>query len=77
MRRGPIFISDKAKLNLHSTMYETAAIAARANVKELWLTPYSPSMETPSEYTEQVQAIFRNTVVSADGQQKELRYEDE
>lgn len=69
--------ADKAKLNLHSTMYETAAIAAKADVRELWLTHYSPSMETPSEYTEQVQAFFRNTVIAKDGQQKELVFEDE
>ena len=69
--------SEKAKLNLHSTMYETAAVAARAGVKELWLTHYSPSMENPMQYKDEVQAVFANTVISSDGQYTELKFEGE
>ena len=59
------------------TMQEAASLAARADVKELWLTHYSPSMEDPHLYTDDVQAIFANTVVSKDGQHTELSFSDE
>ena len=68
---------EKAKLNRHMTMQEAASLAARANVKEMWLTHYSPSMENPQIYKEEVQAIFANTVISRDGQHTELSFSDE
>lgn len=68
---------EKAKLNRHMTMQEAASLAARADVKELWLTHYSPSMENPQIYKENIQAIFSNTVISKDGQHTELSFTDE
>ena len=69
--------ADKAKLNQHSMMYETAAIAAKANVRQLWLTHYSPSMIDPDQYADQVKAIFANTVIAHDGQRTDLNFIDE
>ena len=68
---------EKAKLNQHSMMQETAEIARDYDVKELWLTHYSPSMPFPDAYCEEVQAIFTHTVIAHDGQRKLLRFVDE
>ena len=67
---------DKAKKNKHMMMQEAAMTAAAANVKELWLTHYSPSMPDPHIYEEQVKEIFADTVISHDGQHKDLAYGD-
>ncbi len=68
---------ENALQNRHMMMDEAAKIAADANVKEMWLTHYSPSMPDPSVYKEEVQAIFRNTVISRDGQHKDLKFSDD
>ncbi len=68
---------EKAKLNKHMMMQEAASLAAKADVKELWLTHYSPSMPDPWHYKNEVRAIFRNTVISKDGQHTELSFDKE
>ena len=45
---------------------EAANIASAANVKELWLTHYSPSLVHPEEFMEPVKAIFANTIAAKD-----------
>ena len=41
-------------------------IAKEADVKELWLTHYSPSLSRPDEYKEAVREIFPNTKITRD-----------
>ena len=60
----------------HMMMNEAAKLARLANVKELWLTHYSPSMMNPKEYMEDTQKIFKNTLFPKDGQHLEMRFED-
>ena len=60
----------------HMTMYDAAGLAARANVKELWLTHYSPSLVRPDEYADKVREIFPQTRLPRDGWVKELNFED-
>lgn len=67
----------KAKEYKHMTFYEAAAMAKEAEVRELWLTHYSPSLVKPQEYTEQVQKIFPNTVVPKDRRTTTLMFEEE
>ena len=67
----------KAKENKHMTMYEAAKIAAKANVPQLWLTHYSPSMTHPEEYMKDVKKIFPQAVAARDGRTMELNFEDE
>lgn len=67
----------KAKENKHMTMYEAARIAAEAQVPQLWLTHYSPSMTHPEEFMRDVKKIFPETVAARDGRTMELRFEDE
>ncbi|MCI5723335.1 MAG: ribonuclease Z [Erysipelotrichaceae bacterium] len=68
---------EKAMLNKHSTMQETAILAKKMEAKELWFTHYSPSVKDPMEYADVIHQIFNNAVFSHDGQQKTLRFIDE
>ncbi|MCI6677092.1 MAG: ribonuclease Z [Clostridiales bacterium] len=65
----------KAKEYKHMTMYEAAQLAKTAEPKQLWLTHYSPSMTRPEEFTEEVRAIFPNTIIPKDGMTTELDFE--
>lgn len=67
----------KAKENRHMTMYEAAKIAKAAQVPELWLTHYSPSLLHPEEYLGDVRKIFPNTVAAKDGRTVELNFDEE
>ena len=67
----------KAKENKHMTMYEAARIAKQAEVPELWLTHYSPSLMRPEEYMGEVRKIFPDAVAPRDGKTVELRFSDE
>ncbi len=48
----------KSKEYKHMTFYEAAQLAKEAEVKEMWLTHYSPSLTKPEEYMDEVRAIF-------------------
>ena len=48
----------KAQEHKHMTFYEAANLAKRANVKELWLTHYSPSLIYPEEFMKETREIF-------------------
>lgn len=67
----------KAKDKKHMTFPEAAMLAKEAEVKELWLTHYSPSLNYPSEYIKATKRIFPNTVAAKDGQSVELLFEGE
>lgn len=67
----------KAKEYKHMTFYEAATMAKEAQVKELWLTHYSPSLVRPQDYTKQVQEIFPNTIVPKDRRTTTLLFEEE
>lgn len=68
---------EKAKLNRHMMMSEACTLAKECNVRELWLTHYSPSMHEPMEYETMCHELFENTVISHDGQKTDLCYSDE
>ena len=65
-----------AKEHRHMMIVEAAELARQAQVKELWLTHYSPSMTHPEEYEEEVKKIFPHTVFGRDGMSTELGFED-
>lgn len=67
----------KAKENKHMTMYEAAQVAVKAQVPQLWLTHYSPSLTHPEEYIKEVRKIFENTIAAKDGRTIELKFEEE
>ena len=66
---------EKAKGYKHMTFREAAALARDANVKELWLTHYSPSLIHPEEYM--VRGIFPNAWPGKDGKSVELNFEED
>ncbi len=66
----------KAREYKHMTFYEAAELARRADVKELWLTHYSPSLTRPEEYMREVRAIFPNAVAAKDGRSVNLMFEE-
>ena len=61
----------------HMTFYEAAHLAKDAQVKEMWLTHYSPSLTKPEEYMEDVRAIFPNAKAGKDRMSVELAFEEE
>ena len=65
----------KAREHKHMTFYEAAELAKAAAVKELWLTHYSPSLNRPDEYMEEVQKIFKNAKAGKDRKTVELQFE--
>ncbi|MEG6566291.1 ribonuclease Z [Thermoanaerobacterium saccharolyticum] len=67
---------EKAVKKYHSTFLETALVAKEANVKELWLTHFSPSLKNPDKYLKYAKDVFENSVVGFDMMTKELRFKN-
>ncbi len=67
----------KAKEYKHMTFQEAAGLAKEADVKELWLTHYSPSLNHPEEYLDSAREIFPNTIAARDARTKELSFTDD
>jgi ribonuclease Z len=57
---------EKAMNNKHMLFSEAANIAKSAEVAELWLTHFSPSMMVPGEYLENAASIFKNVIIGED-----------
>ncbi len=68
---------EKAKEHKHMTFAEAAEMAKKADVKELWLTHYSPAMPKPSVYLDEVKKIFDRTITARDGRTVDLKFEEE
>lgn len=66
----------KAKEYKHMTFYEAASLAKEADVGELWLTHYSPSLIRPEEYMDDVREIFPRAIAAKDRRTAELVFED-
>ena len=67
----------KAKQYKHMTFYEAAEVAKKAEVAEMWLTHFSPSLVHAEDYMPQVREIFPNAFLGKDGKSVELMFEDE
>lgn len=67
----------KAIENKHMMFAEAARIAAKAQVEELWLTHFSPSLLYPRNYMKDVRKIFPNAYAGQDGMSKDLEFQDE
>ncbi len=68
---------EKAKEHKHMTFYEAARMAKDAEVKEMWLTHYSPSLPKPAEYIDEVRKIFPKTIAAKDGRTVDLMFEED
>ena len=67
----------KAKQYKHMTFYEAAQVAKAAQVKELWLTHFSPSLIRAEDYMPKVQEIFQNSHLGKDGKMIEMNFEQD
>lgn len=65
----------KAVEHKHMTFCEAGRLAARAQVKELWLTHYSPSLTRPEEYMDDVRQIFPHTRAGKDGKSVTIEFD--
>ncbi len=61
----------------HMTFKEAAHLAKEAEVKEMWLTHYSPSLARPEEYLDTARKIFPDTCAGKDGKTAVLLFEEE
>ena len=59
------------------TFYEAARLAKEAEVKEMWLTHYSPSLNRPEEFMDEVREIFPNAIAAKDKRTMELTFSDD
>ena len=67
----------KAVEHKHMTFAEAARIAKEAQPKEMWLTHFSPSLNRPEEYMDDVRRIFPRAKAGKDGKTKELKFDEE
>ncbi len=56
----------KAIEHKHMTFQEAANLAKEAEVEQLWLTHYSPSLVRPEEFVKDAKEIFHNTKAGKD-----------
>lgn len=62
--------------NKHMLFREAAELARLADVKEMWLTHFSPSLVNPKAHLNEATAIFSNTKISKCGMSITLGYEN-
>ena len=67
----------KARQYKHMTFYEAANLAKSAEARAMWLTHFSPSLNRPEEYMDDVRRIFPRAKAGKDGKTKELKIDEE
>lgn len=65
----------KAIQNNHMLFKEAAFLAKEGNVKELWLTHFSPALSNPELYLDKTKEIFENTILGKDRIIKNLSFD--
>ena len=60
----------------HSTFGQSAALAAKAGAKRLWLVHYSPMITDPEQQLAQAQSVFPAAECGFDGKRITLHYEE-
>ncbi len=60
----------------HMTFEEAGELARAAGVGELWLTHYSPALNYPENFMDDVRRIFPNAIAGKDKMSAELSFED-
>lgn len=68
---------EKAKEHKHMTFFEAAKLAKAADVGELWLTHYSPSLTYAEEFMPATRKIFPRATAGKDGKSAELKFSDD
>ena len=67
----------KAREHKHMTMYEAAELVKKAQPREMWLTHYSPSLNYPDDYMDEVKKIFPAAKAARDGWTLQLDFREE
>ncbi len=67
---------EKAVEHRHMIFSEAAEIAKNANVNELWLTHFSPSLNNPDDFLKNATEIFPNTIIGKDRMNKTILFQD-
>ena len=68
---------NKARQYKHMTFYEAAELAKKAQVKQMWLTHFSPSLVGAKGYMKDVKKIFAESYLGEDGKMVELDFLEE
>ena len=66
-----------AEENRHMMFREAAQLAKKAQVKEMWLTHYSPSLVKPEPYMDEIREIFPGAKPGKDGKTAVLMFEED
>ena len=69
--------AEKAVEYKHMTFTEAGKLAKEADVKEMWLTHYSPSLTKPEEFMDDVRKIFPNARAGKDCMSVTLEFAEE
>ena len=67
----------KARQYKHMTFYEAAKLAQQAEVGEMWLTHFSPSLIKAESYMDAVRKIFPKSYLGKDGRITEIDFKEE
>ncbi|MDD3225309.1 MAG: ribonuclease Z [Clostridium sp.] len=67
---------EKALKNKHMIFREAAKLAKGGQVKELWLTHFSPSLTQPKLYLNNAKEVFSNVKIGEDRLCKSFNYKD-
>ena len=73
---GSVENQQKAAAHMHMSFMEAAEIAKKAQVKEMWLTHFSPAMPDPWNYLKSAVDIFPESKIGKDRMTKTLRFEE-
>lgn len=68
---------EKAVKKKHMTFLEAAQVAKSAQVEEMWLTHYSPSLLRPEDYMKPVRKVFSKAFPGKDGKSCTLEFPEE
>jgi ribonuclease Z len=66
----------KARQFKHMTFYEAAEMGKKADVDEMWLTHFSPSLIAPKRYMKDTEKIFPKVSLGYDGRKKTLDFKN-
>ncbi|MDR0286145.1 MAG: ribonuclease Z [Clostridiales bacterium] len=67
---------EKAASHSHMIFSEAALLAQKGNVKELWLTHFSPAMPDPGNYIDNAKTVFENVKIGQDRMTKTITFEE-
>ena len=68
---------ERAAEHKHMSFAEAAALAKAAEVRELWLTHFSPALNHPEEFIDVAREIFPNAKTGTDGMSLTLKFTEE